>query len=506
VKTQIIQLDPHDDVISASDRMGWGQTGRILLVWPEGGHVLVRRLDLVLLQRRSNAQGAQLALVTHDPEVRAYARELAIPVFGTLRRAQRAHWRVPRRYRRTRSGLSLYDPAKTKEEQAPARLPERPPSEAKWLPPTVRLGIFTLGVLAILAIAAVLLPAARLTLQPQSKLQEITLPIQANPQLNTYLLSGYVPARPRSVVVEGLAYQDASGTMQIPSQTATGNVQFTNLTNQPVDVPTGTIVTTAGQNTIRFEVVHTGTVPAGAGNSIYLPVKAQQPGSNGNQPANRLIALESELGTLLTVTNQLPISGGRQETVRAPSTSDRQQLHSRLLADLQRSALDELQKGLAFGDLLLPTSLQVNRVLEETYDPAETQPADRLSLSLRVEFQAEVVSGEDLQRLAVATLDASLPAGFSPAPETLKIDSLSTPQVGPDGFFQWQLHARRQLFAALPQNQAIQLAMGLSPTQAALRLAKELPLAGSPQIALTPAWWPRLPILPFRIDVQIAQQ
>jgi hypothetical protein len=506
VKTQIIQLDPHDDVISASDRMGWGQTGRILLVWPESGQVLVRRLDLVLLQRRSNALGAQLALVTHDNEVRAYARELAIPVFSTLRKAQRAHWRVPRRYRRTRSGLSPYDPTQAQEGQAPVHLPERPPSDTKWLPPTVRLGIFTLGVIAILAIAAVLLPEARLTLRPQSRYQEITLPIQANPQLSTYLISGYVPARPRRVVVEGLAYQDATGTVQIPNQAATGSVQFANLTDQPVDVPAGTVIATAGQDSIRYEVTRAGTVPAGAGKSLYLPVRAQHPGVDGNQPANRLIALESELGTLLTATNPLPVSGGSQQSARAPSASDRQQLHSRLLANLQRSALDELQSGLSESDLMLPASLQVNQVLEETYDPAENQPADRLSLSLRVEFQAQVVSGGDLQQLAVAILNASLPAGFSPASETLQIENQTIPQIGPDGFFQWQMHAKRQLFAALPQNQAIQLAMGLSPTQASQRLTEDMPLASPPQIALTPAWWPRLPILPFRIDVQIARQ
>jgi hypothetical protein len=343
-------------------------------------------------------------------------------------------------------------------------------------------------------------------LQPQSKFQEISLSIQANPQLNTYLISGYVPARPHSVVVEGLAYQDATGTVQVPTQAATGNVQFTNLTDQPVDVPAGTIVTTASQEPIRYVATRAGTVPGGAGKSIYLPVRAQQSGANGNQPANRLIALESELGTLLTATNPLPISGGRQQSARTPSASDRQQLHSRLLSDLQRSALEELDNGLSAGDLLLPASLQVNHILEETYEPVESQPADRLSLSLRVEFQAQVVSGEDLQRLASAILDANLPAGFSPAPETLKVDNQTTPRVGLDGFFQWQLHARRQLFATLPQTQAIQLAVGLSPSQASQRLARDLPLAGPPQIALTPAWWPRLPILPFRIDVQIARQ
>src|SRR4030067_243371 len=32
MKTQILRLDPHDDVISTRDKMNWGQTGRVLLV------------------------------------------------------------------------------------------------------------------------------------------------------------------------------------------------------------------------------------------------------------------------------------------------------------------------------------------------------------------------------------------------------------------------------------------------------------------------------------------
>jgi hypothetical protein len=35
MKTQIIQLESHDDIISIRDKMGWSQTSRILLVWPE---------------------------------------------------------------------------------------------------------------------------------------------------------------------------------------------------------------------------------------------------------------------------------------------------------------------------------------------------------------------------------------------------------------------------------------------------------------------------------------
>ena len=99
MKTQIIHLEPHDDVISARDKMDWGQTGRILLVWPERGSVLTRRLDLVLLKRHSAFLGAQLAIMTSDADVLFHARRLAIPVFKNLRQAQRSHWRVERRFR-----------------------------------------------------------------------------------------------------------------------------------------------------------------------------------------------------------------------------------------------------------------------------------------------------------------------------------------------------------------------------------------------------------------------
>ena len=79
MKTHIIKLEPHDDVISTRDKMGWGKTGRILLVWPDRGRVLKRQLDLVLLQRHSNLLGVQLGIVCKDEDIRKQAQELAIP-------------------------------------------------------------------------------------------------------------------------------------------------------------------------------------------------------------------------------------------------------------------------------------------------------------------------------------------------------------------------------------------------------------------------------------------
>ena len=92
MKTQILQLEPHDDVISARDKMGWGQTARVLLVWPNRGQILTRRVDLELLLRHSRSLGGQLALVTRDPDVRYHAKRIGIHVFKSVRQAQHTRW------------------------------------------------------------------------------------------------------------------------------------------------------------------------------------------------------------------------------------------------------------------------------------------------------------------------------------------------------------------------------------------------------------------------------
>ena len=81
MKTQIIQVSKNDDHVSVCDKMNWSQTGRILLVWPNKWQVLNRRLDLVMVKRHASRLGAQLALVTHDAEVRFIANQVGIPVF-----------------------------------------------------------------------------------------------------------------------------------------------------------------------------------------------------------------------------------------------------------------------------------------------------------------------------------------------------------------------------------------------------------------------------------------
>ena len=114
------------------------------------------------------------------------------------------------------------------------------------------------------------------------------------------------------------------------------------------------------------------------------------------------------LGAQVSATNLKPTYSGSDRQTPAPSAEDRRILKERLYDALQETALQEMRKELAEGDLLIADSLSLLRVIEESFLPAENQPADQLALNLRLEYQARLISAQDLTDLARAIFDANL--------------------------------------------------------------------------------------------------
>lgn len=497
MKTQIIQIEPHDDVISVRDKMGWTQTGRLVLVWPArgrlrpAGRVLSRHLDLVLLARHSRSLGCQLALVTPDSRIKDHAHNLGIPVFISVSEAQERRWKRPVRRR--------FPPGHLEARRRLADLirPERTPVTLK---PTLRVAAFSLGVLAVLSIAAALFPSAEITLSPRTEQQAIQLTIQASESAERVNLSGLIPLRTISTIVEGRSSISTTGTTRLPHQAAKGSVTFTNLTDREITIPAGTVVSVA-DGSIRFTTDRDGRLRAGPGTEISLPVTASLPGSSGNLHAGRVEAVEGDLGVFISVTNPRPFSGGDDVTSPAATAGDRTALRERLLSSLEVTAREEVQRSLLAGDVLVGAPALAN-VLEESFDPPGPEPASELVLNLRLEYVAHVVSGADLTALAEAILDTRLPAGYQSLPETLEIEHLTQPQLREPGSASWQMRAVRTIQAVPDRNLAVSLALGKTPSFAIQRLAETLPLSTAPTIDVYPRGWPLMPLLPFRITLR----
>ena len=64
-----------------------------------------------------------------------------------------------------------------------------------------------------------------------------------------------------------------------------------------------------------------------------------------------------------------------------------------------------------------------------------------------------------------------------------------------------KMHVERLIRAQLINPDAIQLSIGLTPERARSQLEDNLPVQQAPIISLNPKWWPRLPIIPFRIEI-----
>jgi hypothetical protein len=496
MKTQIFTLESHDDLISVRDRLSWAKTPRILLVWPKGEQISLRLLDLKVLQRHADSLGAQLGLVTRRASVQHEAESLGIPVFESTGDAQRESWpeQKPRRQRIPRPPRR--DLRELRSEAIPA--------EAGWRSNlAVRVISFGLGVLAVLAVASLFVPHVRVVLHPVEQTQQLVFPVVANPSIQSVFVTGSVPARAETVIVEGGRSVTVTSRIPVPQTKARGVARFRNLTQTEVEIPAGTLVYTLSDPPIQFATLNPTRITAGLDQFVEVPVEAVDAGALGNVDSAAIQSIDGPLGLMATVSNPEPMGGGSDTTAIGPTQDDRSLLRETLTDELSKQAEEQLRASLSADDVLLSDTMTVSQTLEETYNPPADKQGTSLSLTLRLEFTVQVVSTQDLTELAEASLNAATPQGFLPVADSLTFQSVTKSVTDSEGLTRWQMKADRRLFQSLDTGQVLRLVLGRSPKQAQSVVARTQDFASAPDIQLTPSWWPWLPLLPFRIQVVI---
>jgi len=493
VKTQIITLESHDDLISVRDRLSWAKTPRILLVWPKYEKVTLRQVDLKVLQRHASSLGAQLGLVTRTRGVREDAEALGIPVFESAGQAQKVAWpKVKRRklMRRSAPDKNL----RAKREQAQVR------EEAWRAHPVTRVLALSIGVLSVLALVALFIPRAQIVLKPVTKTQSIVISVSANPSADAVFITGSLPLREKRIIVDGTQKVIVTGEGIIPQSKAQGVVEFRNLTQQSVTIPAGTVVSA---DAIRFITTDDGVVNAGVDKKLELPIEAVEGGGAGNVEGETINVIEGRLGLSLSVTNLEPTTGGRELSSVQASDADRTRVKKLLMQTLEDQARENLSSELNSSDLLFEKTLNVSQTLSEEYDPPAGAAGTQLTLTMQVEFSVQYASASDLTELASLAMNASLPSGFRAADgaDAVTMQPVTNPYVDGDGALRWNMRAEREIVQAFDSAQVTQLVQGLGKKKAQSNLDENLPSATLPEIQLSPSWWPVVPLLPFRISV-----
>ncbi|MBN1305589.1 MAG: baseplate J/gp47 family protein [Anaerolineales bacterium] len=495
MRTQIIQLETYDNLVSVRDRLSWAKTPRILLIWPQQGDADLRPVDLAVIQRHASKLGAQVGLVTRRERIRRLAIEQGMPVFQSAGAAQREEWPPVQRYKAKR--------IRSKPDLRAMREQVHQP-EARWRSRLVtRILSFTLGVVSVLVLAALIVPEARIVIEPELQRQYVELRVRADPSAASVNVAGVVPSRQVEVVVKGQDTVVSKGGVSVPQKKATGIVEFSNYSGHDRVIPAGTEISTAGDDPLLFVTLEDGNLPGGVGEIIRVPVEAVEMGAEGNLEANTLVVIGSDLGLVVAVTNPEPFIGGLSMGLRGSSDEERQTLYDTVMADLLAQAGEAAARKLKKGDLVFPESLQEVEVLSEIYDPPIGKAGETLTLTLEVRFTVQYASAEDLYTLAQLALAAAAQDDMAPLPDTVTYETLDPPRTSYDGLSTWQMGARQYVYPPVDRMVAISLVQGRRPPVASQKLEAAFALQTPPEVTLMPSFWPWLPVIPYRIEVEI---
>jgi hypothetical protein len=284
------------------------------------------------------------------------------------------------------------------------------------------LGLIVAALILLIGCLAYFVPAATVTITLPSRDYSTPVKLTAAPPGQQKAGPATVPAVTLTKNFSKSGTGQATGSTKIGTATATGSVTFTNNTSAPVHIPTGTVIATAGSNSVQFATTADVIVPvqgSAVGNTIQDPIQAQAPGDSGNVPAGSITVIPNDsLNAIarvnnvtasslnLQVTNTSATTGGGAGNATTITAKDLDNAKNTLQSQLQGDINAWLQKQVSSNDVsgkpvidaALVNPLPVGQVASSGTFPAK----------LNATVTVLVVRSAALQTAAESQLNAAL--------------------------------------------------------------------------------------------------
>lgn len=399
MKTIVVHLEPSDNQISICEKMEISKAQRYLLVWPRRARLVENEIDVNLIKRKAQQLGGQVAIVSRNPKVIGNAEKQGVPVFPSVPRAEKSHWK---------NSFSLYE--KVENVNRLNQIREYQNNRKKKEPQNFilisgRILSVGLSALAILLLAGFLIPSAQVTLYPIIEKKNISIDIWASPEVHEINPNGNLPAKIEQIEVTGSIDGVSSGKTSLASGFAAGEIIIQNQTINAVNIPAGTILSTTGDQIIQFETTSPVTIKGGAGSSVMAPIKALVAGSSGNVKEGQITQIEGNLGSLVTVRNESDLSGGADQDAPSPTEEDYSKLKTRLMSDLKEKASSQINSEIK---KIIPESIDKGTVISETRSIEPGQPGQNITLTMTVKFTGLSYRVKDLDLLIRKVVETNL--------------------------------------------------------------------------------------------------
>lgn len=498
---KIVTLDPADDAAGALDRIAWANADRIALVMP--ATLRWREVDFAQVQRAGQQRNVEIAVIHPSFMQRQTAREVGLVAFTQLNDAVQKRWLVSE------------DVEPIRRLTPPRRF--QPNSLRRFFPKRngfliAARGLVTLAAASVMAAAFIsMLPYAQITLAASSQNIETIVPVRLDTQASGVdVEAGTVPATRIDVIIEDRLSTPTTGKKDIKKFRASGQVTFSNLLTTPYVVPRNTVVrTTATSTPARFITTNDVEVPAGGQASVS--VQAIDEGPIGNVGAGQINRVEGVPSLAVSVINGAPTGGGGNETVKAVTKDDYARLRVAVREKLLQEAVQKMREQrevVNSGLIVLPETLFVADVQDETFDRFITEQADEVSLNMRLQVAGLAVDPRDLDTISREVLQQRVPQGF----ELLSVQSASgeVAEEGTGNDTVFYVNARGTAGANIDEREVKRLVRGKTMAEAQSALLQNFALVRNPQIITGPDWLMesvnRLPLVIQRIDTEVKRE
>ncbi len=509
-QTLRLELSASESVAAIRERLSHLRRQRVLLVLPEDGAVLRRRLDLVLIQREAHRRLIQLALISRDPAVTALAGELNISCFPSIEASERARWK------RGRQKVFLprhHKPGKDLGPEDLARIADRIASRRRrspWRSALQQLLVLLLLAASLGAAMYVILPGARVDVRLRQERVVVIVDIVADRKADgAKPAEGLIPARTIRQTVESSATMPTTGEFRLDSAVAAGVVTFTNLGEARARIPKGAVLSTSAGEPILFETVAEAIVPAGAGGRVEATVQAMAGygGSIGNVGAGMINTLLGALAERVSVINLQPIAGGGARSVPIVDQADQRRLLESLRIQLQSLAFEKMRAGLSPSQVIVIESIRIDDERKDwmEYSADIGAMTSELSLTMRAVVSALIIDERFGAQVALERLRAELRQDtrlladsveysrgpFGPGPRESQIAFTATSSGTVAAVLDEALLRERLAGAGLDEARTLLASLP--------QLSGDFPA----RITLYPEFLERMPLLPLRIDLRL---
>ncbi len=358
-----------------------------------------------------------------------------------------------------------------------------------------------------MAAAIVLIyPEGRVQLTAATQSLSADIVVRANPDAERIDYATLdIPARLVQVEITDMGSIAPGTTSDQPVDKAQGVVSFVNRTNIEITIPASTTISTSSGTTVRFLTVETTTVQAAFNAVTQTKVIAMDPGPIGNVATGQINRVtDPALAREVTVINEAPTEGGSLKPAGIVSRADKDRLQAIVLQQIQQEGYGRMQQDMAEQEFIPPESLVVIP-LDAVYDPSmDGEVTDKLSLEMRAVVRGTAIGGQNANQLALAALQAKVPADYRLDPRSLEFVAGKVTKVE-NRAVSFEVRAAGTAIAQIDGREVAGSVRGLSVEEAQRILRQRFAVAGEPTVAVKPDWLDRLPWFPFRIAVDVAE-